>query len=256
MPSLAAMTDSMFTVEVDSPAAPADADGFARVVIRAICRASVTPQVGRRTYERCLRALETGSTTRMGFRHPGKAEAIDRIWSERDRLFGEYLASRDKEAFLASLPWIGSATRRGLAFDLGLMDGSGPDHRIGGSSEDGTMRDPAAETPPGLEDNDGTRRDRVMAKERASDVGFCVADSNADLIADTLVRRLRDMAAEMESHVNRMYRGRNAYDLNTVALLDVEKTIRRLNYMAATLRDVQKAQEDNAFNVTYLQAAE
>jgi hypothetical protein len=156
MPSLAAMTDSMFTVEVDTPSAPADADGFARALIRAICRASVTPQVGRRTYERCLRALETGSTTRMGFRHPGKAEAIDRIWSERHRLFGEYLASPDKAGFLASVPWIGPATRRGLAWDLGLAEKTGPEQRSVASSEDGTKRSPAADVPPGLTETDGT----------------------------------------------------------------------------------------------------
>jgi hypothetical protein len=93
-----------------------------------------------------------------------------------------------------------------------------------------------------------------MSKQRASDVGFCIADNNADLIADTLVRRLRDTAAEMESNVNRLYRGRNAYDLNTVSQLDLEKTIRRLHYMATTLRDVQRAQNEE--HITYLQAAE
>jgi hypothetical protein len=93
-----------------------------------------------------------------------------------------------------------------------------------------------------------------MSKERASDVGFCIVDDNADLIADTLVRRLRDTAAEMQSNDNRLYRGRNAYDLNTVSQLDLEKTIRRLNYMATTLRDVQRSQNDD--RVTYLQAAE
>ena len=92
-----------------------------------------------------------------------------------------------------------------------------------------------------------------MSQDRASDVGFCVVDSNADLIADTLVRRLRETAAEMESHVNRLYRGRASYDLNSVAQLDLEKTVKRLNYMAETLRQVQKAQ---AQGVTYLQAAE
>ncbi len=65
-----------------------------------------------------------------------------------------------------------------------------------------------------------------MSHDRPSDVGFCVVDSNADLIADTLVRRLRETAAEMESEVNRLYRGRNAYDLNAVAKLDLEKTIK------------------------------
>ena len=36
--------------------------------------------------------------------------------------------------------------------------------------------------------------------------------------------------------------------------LDLEKTIRRLQYMATTLRDVQRAQNED--NITYLQAAE
>ena len=92
-----------------------------------------------------------------------------------------------------------------------------------------------------------------MSQERPSDVGFCVVDSNADLIADSLVRRLRETASEMESHVNRLYRGRHSYDLNNLATLDLEKTVRRLTYMVETLREVQKAQ---AGGVTYLQAAE
>lgn len=92
-----------------------------------------------------------------------------------------------------------------------------------------------------------------MSHERPSDVRFCIVDDNADLIADTLVRRLRESAAEMESHVNRLYRGRRSYALNVPAKLDLEKTVRRLNYMAETLREVQKAQ---AHGVTYLQAAE
>ncbi len=81
-----------------------------------------------------------------------------------------------------------------------------------------------------------------MPLERPSDVGFCVVDSNADLIANTLVRRIREMAADMETEVNRLYRGRNAYDLNAVAKLDLDKTIKRLNYLAETLRDVQRSQ--------------
>jgi hypothetical protein len=255
MPNLAAMTDSMFTVEVETASAPVDAEGFARAVILAICRASVSPQVGRRSYERCLRALQTGSTTRTGFRHPSKAEAIDRIWRERHGLFDAYRASGDKEAFLGTLPWIGPTIGRGLAWDLGLRTHEEPARPAAAKPQDDGVQSPAAELPRGLVEADGTRRNQMMAKERASDVGFCVADSNADLIADTLVRRLRDMAAEMESHVNRMYRGRNAYDLNTVAQLDVEKTIRRLDYMAATLRDVKRVQEQGS-NITYLQAAE
>jgi len=91
-----------------------------------------------------------------------------------------------------------------------------------------------------------------MSKVRASAVGFCVNDSNADVIADNLVHRIKEAAAEMESQVNRLYRGRQAYDLKEGAKLDLERAIERLNYMAKTLREIQNEQSD----VVYLQAAE
>ena len=91
-----------------------------------------------------------------------------------------------------------------------------------------------------------------MPFENAREAGFCVVDANADPIAQTLVRRLRGAAAEMESEVNRLYRGRNAYRLTDLALADLERTIGRLTYMAETLRDVKRAQG----RATYLQAAE
>jgi hypothetical protein len=107
--------------------APRTADEFAQHSIYAICRASVTPAVGQRAFERCMRALAFGSTTRLGFRHPGKAEAIDLIWRERERLYGEYLASPDKLAYLATLPWVGPVTKHSLARQLGLL--AEHDHR-------------------------------------------------------------------------------------------------------------------------------
>jgi len=91
-----------------------------------------------------------------------------------------------------------------------------------------------------------------MAKVRASDVGFCVVDDNANVIADNLVHRIRESAAEMESQVNRLYRGRQAYDLEDGTRLNLNKAIEQLTYMARTLRDVQSEQS----RVHYLQAAE
>ncbi len=91
-----------------------------------------------------------------------------------------------------------------------------------------------------------------MAKVRASDVGFCVVDDNANVIADNLVHRIREATAEMESHVNRLYRGRRAYDLEDGAMLDLDKAIEQLTYMARTLREVRNEQS----KVVYLQAAE
>jgi hypothetical protein len=99
---------------------PETADDFAQHVIESICHASVTPGVGRRTFERCMRALSLGSTARVGFRHPAKTEAIDMIWRERERLFDEYNASPDKLRFLATLPWVGPVTKHSLARRLGV----------------------------------------------------------------------------------------------------------------------------------------
>ncbi len=113
---------SAFREDLSGPetAPPETADQFAQHVIEVICHASVTPGVGRRTFERCMRALDFGSTARVGFRHPAKAEAIDRVWRERERLFADYIASPDKLRFLATLPWIGPVTKHSLARRLGV----------------------------------------------------------------------------------------------------------------------------------------
>jgi hypothetical protein len=91
-----------------------------------------------------------------------------------------------------------------------------------------------------------------MPTQNARDVGFCVLDANADPIANTLARRVREAAGDMESEVNRLFRGRNAFELSDGALADIERTIGRLKYMAETLREVERAQR----RVAYLQAAE
>ena len=98
-----------------------DADAFARAAIRTICAASVTPAVGRRAYERCLAAIAFGATARAGFRHPGKAQAIDFIWRERERLAADLEAAPDPVAFLGTLPWIGPVTTPRLGRELGLL---------------------------------------------------------------------------------------------------------------------------------------
>ena len=100
--------------------APETAEEFAQSVIAIICHTSVTPGVGRRTFERCMRALEFGSTSRIGFRQPAKASAIDQIWREREPFFHDYTASPDKLRFLSTLPGIGPVTKHSLARRLGL----------------------------------------------------------------------------------------------------------------------------------------
>jgi hypothetical protein len=105
---------------------PEGADAFAEAVILTICSASVTPAVGLRTFERCMRALGCGGTARMGFRHPTKADAIDRIWCERHRFYRDYQASANKRVFLEARPGIGPVTKRSLSERLGLVDDTAP----------------------------------------------------------------------------------------------------------------------------------
>ncbi len=100
--------------------APETAEAFAESVIATICHASVTPSVGRRTFERCMRALACGSTARVGFRHPAKADAVDQVWREREQLFQDYTEAADKLRFLSALPGIGPVTKHSLARRLGL----------------------------------------------------------------------------------------------------------------------------------------
>lgn len=106
--------------DTGSRAQPADAEEFALQAILAICAAGVPPAVGRRAFERCRRALAAGATVRVGFRHPGKSDAIDAIWRERVRLHRACLAAADPVAALDELPWIGPVTKRRLAAALGL----------------------------------------------------------------------------------------------------------------------------------------
>ncbi len=91
-----------------------------------------------------------------------------------------------------------------------------------------------------------------MSKVRASDVGFCVVDANANVIADNLIHRIREASVDMESQVNRLYRGRHSYDLSEGTKADLDKAIEQLTYMARTLREIRNEQS----KVVYLQAAE
>jgi hypothetical protein len=95
-------------------------DGFARSVIHAICRAGVSARVGDRLVAQCLRAVRQGGTAHIAFRHPAKAEAIDRIWADREDLYRGFLDAADPLAFLRRLPGIGPCLARRLAAEFGL----------------------------------------------------------------------------------------------------------------------------------------
>jgi len=105
----------------DSCKEPDDADDFALEAIFVICNSGMKNTVARNIFERVTRALHAGGSAAEGLGHPGKAAAIDDIWSRRRELLAGYLAASDKLAFCASLPWIGGITKYHLAKNFGAQ---------------------------------------------------------------------------------------------------------------------------------------
>ena len=107
-------------------AAPATADEFADHAIYVICNSGMRNSVARPIYQRCMDALRDGRSATEVFGHPGKAPAIDQIWSEREELFAGFDAAEDKLEYCEALPWIGPVTKYHLAKNLGV-DAAKPD---------------------------------------------------------------------------------------------------------------------------------
>ncbi|TIN80750.1 hypothetical protein [Mesorhizobium sp.] len=103
----------------ESIKAPTDPDDFALEAIFVICNSGMKNTVARRIFEKCRDELARGGNARHVFGHLGKATAINDIWNGRADLFARYLASDDKLAFCASLPWIGNITKYHLAKNFG-----------------------------------------------------------------------------------------------------------------------------------------
>lgn len=99
---------------------PRTADAFAEAAVYVIVNSGMKYTVAQRIYQRCLAKLRNGKKVRRAFGHPGKAKAIDRIWSRREALFREYQQAEDKLEFCSWLPWVGPVTKYHLAKDLGV----------------------------------------------------------------------------------------------------------------------------------------
>ena len=91
-------------------------------------------QIARKIYNRILEAWKTGKRTQDVFKHKGKANAIEYVFRERDKLLKEYLKSEDKIEYLKTLPWIGPITCYHLAKNFG-HDCCKPDRHLKRISE-------------------------------------------------------------------------------------------------------------------------
>lgn len=108
---------------------PETAEKFAAEAIFVICNSGMRSPIATKIYRTIMPALAEGRRAGSVFGHVGKAEAIDTIWRQRDRLWREYLDASDKLAFCASLPFIGEITKYHLAKQCGA-DVAKPDRHL------------------------------------------------------------------------------------------------------------------------------
>ena len=90
---------------------PTTAEAFAAETAYVICNSGMRQSVATVIHQRCMEAVQAGRSATTVFGHPGKAEAIDVIWADREQLFAAFGAAEDKVAFCDGLPWIGPVTR-------------------------------------------------------------------------------------------------------------------------------------------------
>lgn len=103
---------------------PKTPETFADELIYIICNAGMKNTAGRNIRKKCMAELREGRSAASVFSHPTKGPAIDRVWSDRKRLHANYLSAKtdfDKLEFLATLPWIGPATKYHAGKSFGLQ---------------------------------------------------------------------------------------------------------------------------------------
>ena len=137
--------------------APRDCRAFAKEAIYVICNSGMRVTIANAIYWRCIRALARGQSATTVFGHPGKAAAIDHIWTHRKILFDAYQIAENKLAHCATLPFVGPVTRHHLAKNLGINTVSPtstwpgsprPSGLPPGSCASGWRRRPAIARPP------------------------------------------------------------------------------------------------------------
>lgn len=120
----AAVAAAGYKSEIDwaeSVRAPTNAVKFAGEVIWVILCSGMKEQVARVIQDRVWAAIGAGRPVKGSvLGRSGKADAIDAIWRDRDRLFAAFQAASDKVAFARSLPWIGPITCWHVAKNLGV----------------------------------------------------------------------------------------------------------------------------------------
>ncbi len=106
-----------------------DPDTFFSEYAWVVVNSGMKNQIARKIWQKVSKALSKGLPVSSAFGHPGKAAAIQYVWDNKERLFGEYLEAKNKLLFIESLPWIGKITKYHLAKNYGF-DVAKPDRHL------------------------------------------------------------------------------------------------------------------------------
>lgn len=105
----------------ESVGSPKTAEDFAGEAIWVILCSGMKEQVARIISRRVWAAINAGLPVKGNvLGKSGKADAIDTIWRDREKLFAAFNAVNDKVTFCQSLPWIGVITKWHLAKNCGV----------------------------------------------------------------------------------------------------------------------------------------
>lgn len=99
---------------------PPNATDFATELIYVICNSGMKFTIARKIFGRVMNAVFNELAVRDVFGHAGKAVAIERIWRDREVLFGQFNEATDKVEWLGWLPWIGPITKYHAAKNFGV----------------------------------------------------------------------------------------------------------------------------------------
>ena len=99
---------------------PRDCRAFAKECVYVIYNSGMRVGIATAIYWKCLRALARGQSAASVFGHPGKAAAIDHIWTNRRILFEAYRIAREQAGLLPDAAVRRAGTRHHLAKNLGL----------------------------------------------------------------------------------------------------------------------------------------
>jgi len=94
-------------------------DVFFLEFVFVVCNSGMKAQIARQIFNRLKDAMINRTSLWDAFKHPGKLGAIGYVWAIRNKLFTDYILSKDKLEFCKSLPWIGNITKYHLYKNLG-----------------------------------------------------------------------------------------------------------------------------------------